>query len=80
MHCTKSKLTIIPWCEPITSWMIRLLEFLPFWQTDMPTVLSTYVYVGYCTKKFTLLVTPLTISVRVFFAFIFGKAMFLPVM
>jgi hypothetical protein len=24
--------------------MIRFLEFLPFWQTNMPVVLSTYVH------------------------------------
>jgi hypothetical protein len=38
------------------------------------------VYVGYQTDKFLLPVTPLTVSVRVFFAFIFGNVFFLPVM
>ncbi len=36
-----------------------------------------YVYVlGYRTKKFPLPVTPLTVSVRVFFAFIIGNVFF----
>ncbi len=38
------------------------------------------VYVGYCTKKFALLVPPLMVPVRVFFAFIFGDIIFLLVM
>jgi hypothetical protein len=37
------------------------------------------VYVGYQTGRFPLPVMPLTVSVRVFFAFIFGNVIFLPV-
>jgi hypothetical protein len=37
-------------------------------------------YVGYQTDKFLLLVTPLTVRVRDFFAFIFGNIKILPVM
>ena len=40
----------------------------------------TGIDVGYRTKKCPLPVTPLTVSVRVFFAFIFGNLIVLPVM
>ncbi len=39
-----------------------------------------FTYVGYQTDKFRLPATPLTVSVRVFFAFVFGNVSCLPVM